>query len=59
MTASVVAMLTLSNCIIAIDANASTKEEQLMKLEKSRIKGTINNSQYNTQKNEIMKSVIP
>jgi hypothetical protein len=58
-TAALIVPLTLSNCIIAIDASESPKEQKLLELEKARIKGTINNSQYNTQKNEIMKTVIP
>lgn len=59
MTAAVVATLTLCNCIISIDAGSSSEEKKLMELEKSRIKGSINQSQYNTKKNDLMKTVDP
>jgi hypothetical protein len=54
-TAVIIAPLTLSNCIVAIDAGTSSQAKKLLELEESRIKGTISNSQYKTQKNELMK----
>ncbi|MEY4523585.1 MAG: hypothetical protein RIR27_661 [Pseudomonadota bacterium] len=55
-TAVVIAPLTLSNCIIAINnTDTSSQAIKLLKLEESRIKGTISDSQYKTQKNELMK----
>ena len=55
MTAAVIAPLTLSNCIIAINASTSSQAKKLLELEQLRMKGTISNSQYITQKNELMK----
>ena len=55
-TAVVIAPLTLSNCIIAIhNTDTSSQARKLLKLEESRIKGTISDSQYKTQKNQLMK----
>ncbi len=53
--AAVIAPLTLSNCMIAIDTGTSNQAKKLLELEESRIKGTISDSQYKTQKNELMK----
>jgi uncharacterized 2Fe-2S/4Fe-4S cluster protein (DUF4445 family) len=55
-TSAVIAPLTLSNCSIAIDVRTSNQAKKLLELEQSRIKKTISNSQYQTQKNELMKT---
>lgn len=56
-----VAPLILTNCIILVKGDISTKEDDLLKLEESRMNGTITQAKYKSMKKEIMKSeeVIP